>query len=223
MLEEAGFHRGEALAVTASCRDELVADLRAGVRRLWDNAFDFSSLSGLPLAGTTGMRAVLDHAPEAAGHPQVVLFAMPHVGMLPDGTFGRVMRRGRSRPTSACGSLIAAAEWAADAAGDPLSAESPIDPLDAEQSLVRQRLLHADPQFFRRRPLALTQWVSDLILLDVWTLVESFAKSTDVDVALVSGVLVNGADGDSVLPSVIRVRRAGAVVDIPAPAPTSKP
>jgi len=32
-LNAEGFHPGEALAVTASCRDELVADLRAGVRR----------------------------------------------------------------------------------------------------------------------------------------------------------------------------------------------
>lgn len=215
-LNAEGFHPGEALAVTASCRDELVADLRAGVRRWWDNAFDFSSLSGLPLAGVTGMRAVLDHTPEEVRRQQVVVFAMPHVGVLPDGTFGQVMRRGRSHATTACGSLIAAAAWAEDAAGDPMAAEVQIDPLDPEQSLVRARLLRSDSQFFRRSPLALAQWVAELMLVDLWRLVESFGRVQEVDVAVILAVLVNGADGDTVLPSRSRMRRQGVVVDVPA-------
>lgn len=213
-LEGQGFHRGEALAVTASCRDEIVAEFRAAVRAHWDNAFDFSSLSALPLAGATGMRAVLDHVPEVAHRPQVVVFAMPHVGVLADGSYGQVMRHGRVRPTSACGSLIAAASWAADAADDPLAAESPIDPLDAEQSLVRQRLLRADARFFQRDPLALATWVAGLILEDVWDLVEALSTPEAVDVAVVTGVLINGSLSDSVLPSTIRMRRAGSVVDV---------
>jgi hypothetical protein len=215
-LDAEGFHPGEALAVTSSCRDELVADLRAGVRRGWDNAFDFSSLSGLPLAGVTGMRAVLDHTPEEVRRRQVVIFAMPHVGVLPDGTYGQVMRRGRSRATTACGSLVAAAIWAEDAADDPMAAELQIDPLDPEQSLVRARLLRSDPQFYRRPPLALARWVADLMLVDLWQLVESFGRVDDVDVAVVLAVLVNGADGDGVIPTCTRMRRNGVVVDVAA-------
>lgn len=216
-LEGQGFHRGEALAVTASCRDEIVADLRAGVRAHWDNAFDFSSLSALPLAGATGMRAVLDHVPEVARRPQVVVFAMPHVGLLEDGSYGQVMRHGRTGPTSACGSLIAAASWASDAADDPLASESPIDPLDAEQSLVRQRLLRADAHFFRLDPLALATWVAGLILDDVWALVEAMSTPEAVDVAVVTGVLINGSQSDSVLPAAVRIRRAGLVADLRIP------
>ncbi len=215
-LDGRGFHPGEALAVTASCRDELVAELRAGVRQWWDNAFDFSSLSGLPLAGVTGMRAVLDHTPEEVRRRQVVVFAMPHVGRLADGTYGQVMRRGRSHATTACGSLVAAAAWAEDAAGDPMAAEVQIDPLDPEQSLVRARLLRGDPQFFRRPPLALAQWVVELMRADLWQLVESFGRAEEVDVAVVLGVLVNGVDGDTVIPAGCRVRRRGVVVDVPA-------
>lgn len=215
-LVSQGFEPHTSLAVMAACRDELAAGLRAEVRRQWDYAFDFASLSGLPLAGVTGARAVRDHAPEQAGRVQIVIWALPHVGVLDDGTVGQVMRRGRHRPTTACGSLHAAAEWAADAQHDPLAAEQPIDPRDPEQSLVRQRLLTAIPDLASLSTHDVVEQVAELMLADLWDLIETLTNPDGVDAAIVSGVLVHGSAGDFVAPRLVRLRRTGKTIDLPA-------
>lgn len=209
-----GFDPDEALAVTASCRDEIVAALRAGVRRHWDNAFDFSSLSGLPLAGVTGMQAVLGHAPVAGRRPEVVIFALPHLGILADGTPGMSLRRGRPDPTTACGSLTAAVQWAEASRGDPDAAYQPVDMKDPEQSLVRTHLLRHVPDLADLDPVAVVAAVAQLQREDLWLLVERTTAPTDVDVVLVSGILIHGPeDQDFVAPQPVRVRSAGTVTD----------
>lgn len=220
-LANQGFLPETSLAVLASCRDELAAGLRAEVRRQWDFAFDFASLSGLPLAGATGARAVRDHAPERAGRVQIVIWALPHVGVLDDGTVGQVMRRGRHHPTTACGSLHAAATWAADSRGDPLAGEQPIDPRDPEQSLVRRRLLSAYPGFDTFSPKELVERVVDLMLADLWDLIDTLTNPHNVDAAIVSGVLVHGSAGDFVAPRLVRLRRIGKTIELSASAATS--
>jgi hypothetical protein len=215
-LASLGFHPGEALAVTASCRDELAAEYRAEIRRRWDQAFDFSSLSGLPFAGVTGIRAVIDHVPHTAGHPEIVIFAMPHIGVLEDGTIGRVMRRGRSRPTIACGSLITATQSAripappvrGDCAGRPH-----IDPLDPEQSLVQARLAAGLGDISSLSQVELVTRVAGLMAEDLWQLVSSVTVPGEDDVALVSGVLIHGPDGDYVQPYARRVRAGEDLFD----------
>lgn len=216
VLAARGFYRGEALAVTAACRDEIAAEYRAEIRRRWDQAFDFSTLSGLPFAGVTGINAVIDHVPHTAGHPEIVIFAMPHIGVLDDGTVGRVMRRGRSRPTTACGSLIAAARSAqipappvrGDCAGRPH-----IDPLDPEQSLVRAKLTAELGDITTLSPVELVTQVARIMTEDLWNLVSSVTVPGEDDVALVSGVLIHGPDGDYVQPYVRRVRSGDNLTD----------
>ncbi len=206
-----GFRPGEALVVTASCRDEIVAGLRSAIRARWSNFFDFSSLAGLPLAGRTGARSAVDHAPRIDGRTEVVAWAVPHIGVLADGTPGMVGRRGRSRPTTACGSLMAAAQWARDSAADPLADEAGIDPLDPEQSLVRARLRRADDHFQTLDPVSLVRLAADVIAEDLWQLLESLTSATDVDIAVVGGILVHGPDGDVVEPNGLKVRRFGEI------------
>lgn len=209
-----GFDPAAALAVTASCRDEVVAALRAGVRHLWDNAFDFSSLSGLPLAGITGAQAVLAHAPVAAARPEIVIFALPHIGVLADGTPGQCLRRGRPEPTTACGSLTAAVAWADTFRGDPDAAHQPVDMQDPEQSLVRTHLLRHVPQLADLDPVAVVAEVAALQREDLWRLVERTTEPEDADVALVSGILVHGPDDeDFVSPQPVRTRTRGVVTD----------
>lgn len=216
-LQEQGFVPGEALAVTASCRDEIAAEYRAEVRRRWDQAFDFSSLSGLPLAGLTGMRSVIDHTPHTPGHPEVVIFAMPHIGVLDDGTLGRVTRRGRSRPTTACGSITAAVRWArgvrpVDVAGDP--AHPVVDPLDPEQSLVQAHLYGRLGDFSKLSKTDLIRAVADLMAYDLWRLLDVVTVPTEDDVAVVNGILIHGPEGDYVQPVATRLRVGGAISDI---------
>lgn len=210
-LQARGWHPGQALAVSASCRDELVACVRVGVRDRWNNAFDLSTLGGLPLAGRTGTRAIRDHAPEDAGTLQIVLFGMSHIGVLADGTPGYYVRHGNTRATTACGSLAAASAWAADAADDPLGQEAGIDPMDPEQSLVRARLHAADPDFHRLPPDEMAIWVAGIIADDLWLHAAQNTDPARVDVALVSGVLVHAPGGDWALPLAVRTRQSGLV------------
>ncbi len=221
VLAAHGFRPGEALAVTAGCRDELAAEYRAEVRRRWNQAFDFSSLSGLPFAGVTGMRAVIDHVPHVAGHPEVVIFAMPHIGLLEDGTMGRTMRRGRSRPTTACGSLIAATQAARGqqpAAAPPECSDRPlIDPLDPEQSLVQFRLAAEFGDISTMTPVELVTGVARLMVEDLWQLISAVTIPSEDDVALVSGVLIHCPDGDYVQPHAGRLLTGGKLVEVNDP------
>jgi hypothetical protein len=206
-----GFRPGHALAVTATCRDEIVADFRAAVRAQWSGAFDFASLSALPLAGATGIRAAIDHAPRHVGHPAIVVFALPHIGILADGTPGHVMRRGSSQPTTACGSLAAARRWSAKTRRDPDAAQLVFDPLDQEQSIVQAHLRRQLGEFSELSPITLTERVRELMLTDLWLLFTSESDRLRDDVAIVSGIIVHGPDADYVEPKLIRLRRAGAV------------
>ncbi|MFN8124887.1 MAG: hypothetical protein U0R64_00025 [Candidatus Nanopelagicales bacterium] len=197
-LVEAGFDPEVCLAVTATCRDEIMAPLRAGVRAHWHRAFDFSSLTGLPLAGVTGAAAALSHAPPVADRVRLVVFAMPHVGVLPDGTPGRVWRRGQAEPTTACGALIAALEWAA--ATDRTREVPTIDPEDPEQSLVRNRLLQVEPYLGDTDLWRATELVRSVMSRDARAL---FLRPGPhpIDLAVVSGIVVHTTDGDLVLPA----------------------
>jgi hypothetical protein len=209
-LGSQSFDPESALAVTASCRDELVGELRAVVRRHWHKSFDFSSLSGLPLAGVTGMQAALGHAPRAGQHSQMVIFAMPHVGMLATGAAGQAVRRGRPEPTSACGSLAAAQAWARDVVRNPVILADPIDELDAEQSMARIRLLRRVPDLADIPMLPLVERTCSIMRDELWTLAEIVTDPASVDVALVTAVLVHGPDGnDYVQPAERRLRVAG--------------
>lgn len=197
-MRDAGFDPDRCLAVTATCRDEILAPLRAGVRERWHRAFDFSSLSGLPLAGVTGADAALSHAPVVDDQVHLVVFALPHVGVLPNGTTGQVRRRGHDGPTTACGSLIAAVAWAAEA--DRTMSEPIIDPQDPEQSLVRNRLLQADPYLGDADLTVVTALVRQLM---VDGLRDIFLRPwrTAIRLAIVSGVVVHRGDGDLVDPA----------------------
>ncbi|MCB0914964.1 MAG: hypothetical protein H6525_07970 [Actinobacteria bacterium] len=217
VLAARGFHPGEALAVTAGCRDEIAAEYRAEIRRRWDQSFDFASLSGLPFAGVTGMRAVFDHVPHVAGHPEVVIFAMPHIGVLADGTMGRAMRRGRSRPTTACGSLLTAIQAARGVQPTPppeCSDRPLIDPLDPEQSLVQFRLAAQFGDISTMSPVDLVRGVAELMVTELWQLLAAVTIPGEDDVALVGGILIHGPDGnDYVSPYARLIRSDGVLTD----------
>lgn len=207
-LRSSGFAPDDSLAVSATCRDEILAPLRAQVRTHWHRAFDFSSLSGLPLAGLTGVRAALGHAPQTGSRTEIVVFALPHIGLLANGTLGQAMRRGRVDPTAACGSLIAAIEQTRK---DPIGA---IDPDDPEQSLVRARLISETPDLAGSDLVTVTRTVQALMVTDLWRLLERISDADQVDVALVSGVVVHGPEGlDFVEPGGCRLRLRGRTLD----------
>jgi len=62
MLKGFGFTDENAIASVCICRDEISQTIRSHVKRMWGEAFNFSSLAGLFTAGKTGMKAFISHA-----------------------------------------------------------------------------------------------------------------------------------------------------------------
>lgn len=62
--------------------------------------------------GKTGLRAAMSHSPvikheEGQARERYVFFAFPHVSVGESGEVGSILRRGRGKPSHACGALIA--------------------------------------------------------------------------------------------------------------------
>ena len=67
--------------------------------------FPLSGLAGMPFTGKTGWGAFSSHCPKDGNI--IILFA-PHVGISDQGTVGKIVRRGQSEASSACGAAIGA-------------------------------------------------------------------------------------------------------------------
>jgi hypothetical protein len=75
-----------------------------------------------------------------------------------------------------------------------------LDPVDLEQSLLRQRLLTALRYGEVPDPVALTLVARDAIMDDLQAIAGTLGDHGPVDVAAVGGVLVHTPDGDWVAP-----------------------
>ena len=65
-------------------------------------------LAGIPFIGKVGYGAFTNHMPE--GGNLVILFS-PHVGITPEGEFGKFARDGQGRFDNSCGAAVAAYDW----------------------------------------------------------------------------------------------------------------
>jgi hypothetical protein len=90
---------------TSICSDEINNTfLEIGKHFKAPGPFFFGGISGIPFTGKTGFGAFASHIPDDGA--AVILYG-PHVGISSDGTVGKVLREGQSKPSSSCGSLIA--------------------------------------------------------------------------------------------------------------------
>lgn len=193
-LSRLGFARDNTLACVAACRDEIASSVVVDVDRRWGSPFSLVSLAGMVTAGRTGLGAALAHAPVVEGRRRVVCYAMPHIAISADGVIGEVERRGVPTPSHACGAL-SALQRDLRGAGTALS----VDRLDAEQTLLAERLGpaiagHAVPDL-----LELTGLAAEAIEEDLWHV---FANTVDdrradppVDWALLAGTQIHGPGG----------------------------
>lgn len=210
VLGRAGFDRSTALAVTATCRDELMMPTEQVIAGAWGEPFIAGSLAGMLFLGRTGMAAALDHAPAEDGRLRLVFFCLPHIGIDADGDLGPVERPGLNHATSACGALMAVAE-------QPQLAEQ-IDLLDIEKCLLARRLvttLHVGGSL-----LDLTRAARQAIVADARALAAEARGSRDLDVAYVSGIVVHGPDGVEVVGDVeITAEVGGEEISFPSTEP----
>ncbi|MCH9687801.1 MAG: hypothetical protein K0V04_40600 [Deltaproteobacteria bacterium] len=132
-----GFANNSALAMVGVCRDELCVTLPAEIDRVWGQPFVLTGLGGYLTAGNVGFGAGHHHAPDRK--PAAYVYCvMPHLGILDDGTLGKVSRPGMAKHSGACGALVGVHALLNDNKGNALPTE--FDPADPEFSLLSMAL-----------------------------------------------------------------------------------
>ncbi len=210
VLAPAGFRPHHALPLVSVCRDELMHPFVEAVTATWGACFDMSSLGGYPLLGRTGLAAALGHAPGLDGRHRLVVHAFTHLGIDDDGAVGLVHRDGVEEPTAACGALVVARQALADGVSGVV-----LDRHDVEEShlvaQLRGRLGDAAPPDLA----TVTEMVRDLAVGELDYLVaEATDDHADLEVALLSGVVVHHRHRDLVAVSGAGVRTAAGRVDL---------
>jgi len=194
-LREQEVHRGSALPLIATCRDELAFALTAELQRAWGPAFNMAGLAGLLTLGRTGVAAARGHAPLVNGRRTFVLFGLTHVGVDEAGIIGNVERPGVPGPSSTCGALMALHDELRG--GDVHTSDYPyLDKADPEQSRLRERIapLVDDPQ--QVDLLSIIRIARDLIGLDSDEAIKVLRDdAVPADVAVFTGIHIHGPRG----------------------------
>jgi hypothetical protein len=194
-LQAHGVHRGSALPLIATCRDELAFALTAELQRAWGPAFNMAGLAGLLTLGRTGIAAARSHAPLVGGRRAFVLFGLTHVGVDEAGTIGNCERPGVPGPSHTCGALMALHDELAG--GDAHTSDYPyLDKYDPEQSLLRDRVTPRVSDPLSMDLLSITRIARDLIDLDSDAVIKVL-RDDDVpaDVAVFTGIHIHGPRG----------------------------
>ncbi|GJP40866.1 hypothetical protein CLOM_g533 [Closterium sp. NIES-68] len=112
-LRNLGFKRDNCIALVNTCRDEVCRPIVNLIDQEFGMSFNIAGLGGLVICGKTGFKAAMSHSPEFPcekdGKPRerYIFFGFPHVSIGESGEVGSLLRRGRGKPSSACGALIA--------------------------------------------------------------------------------------------------------------------
>ena len=183
-----------------ACCDEINEPELQRLEQYWGERFKFGGLAGYCHGGRTGLGAVTHHVPEEHGQRNLLLVGGPHIGWH-DGTWGAVPRVGQVEITTSCGALTAIVE-----AGYAELQSKTMDPLDTQQFVVERIMLPflkgaaggGDVPFIVQA----TQFLMQRIDADLRTIVNDMLSQFDGQVAVVTGVTINTADGNFFCPSV---------------------
>jgi hypothetical protein len=200
-----GFEPGNCLALVGVCRDELMFETGQQIQRAWGPTFDLSSLAAMVFLGRSGMQAAAHHAPDDQGRRRFVVFVLPHVGIDVQGQLGWVNRAGQTAGSSACGALV---KVQAELAAGLLNVE--LDPHDLELSLLRLEVLRRVRYGQVPELPVLTEIARQSGVEEATRLTHELVVDAGTDVALVSGTVVHGPDGDLVAPAQSWVSVGGA-------------
>jgi len=143
-LAPLGFTSENTLASVGVCRDEIAAPFADHVRMAWGEAFNISSLAGMPSLGPAGIRAVRAHGPLDNARRRYIFFCFTHLAINREGEIGICSRRGVAGPSHACGALFGLHGVLTGASDYPAliatMAEQAIDPDEAEFTLLGRRV-----------------------------------------------------------------------------------
>lgn len=208
-LARIGVHRGGALPMIATCRDELAFALTAELQRAWGGAFNMAGLAGLFTLGRTGVIAARGHAPLIDGRRTFLVFGLAHIGVDEDGALGQVQRPGVPGKSHTCGALLAVTD---ELRGDDVRvSDYPyLDPNDPEQSRLRDRIAPRVPAG-GADVLTVTRIARELINQDTASVIELLREdAVPADVAVFTGIHIHGPRGaEYVDPGISVFDRAG--------------
>jgi hypothetical protein len=197
-LKRFGFTQQNSIAIVNTCRDEVCRPLSTCIDKELGLSFNLSGLGGLINSGKTGLKAAMSHSPEfvrrSDGQPyeRYVFFAFPHISIGESGEVGSILRRGRGKPSSACGALIAIKNLAKD------GPSSDIDPDDAEFVLLKNKVL-ASPLCMNAGPsgpslVDVTKAALQVITEDLERLISLTVDPATADYAVVTGVQIHSGN-----------------------------
>ncbi|GJP46762.1 hypothetical protein CLOM_g6004 [Closterium sp. NIES-68] len=139
-LSKMGFKKDNCIALVSTCRDEVCRPVVSLVDREFGLSFNIAGLGGVLNCGATGFKAAMSHSPEfpcetdGTVKERYIFFAFPHVSIGESGDVGSLLRRGRGKPSSACGALIAIQ-------GDINAGKATVsDPYDEEYVLLKKKV-----------------------------------------------------------------------------------
>jgi hypothetical protein len=209
-LEPHGFFADNTVAAVSDCRDELCRPFDEEVRSVWGEAFMLGGLGGMLTAGRTGVGALCHHALVDEGRNRFVFFAMAHIGLARADAVGTCRRPGHDGHGYACGAVIALQHSLSE------GEETPSDPDDIEASYLRRHVAPLVDRDDAQDLVKLTGVVADVIQKDFERLIEQTLSDDITDHALLSGILVHAADGETwVAPRDAYARVSGTVVPLP--------
>lgn len=185
-LDPYGFHPDRAFAAVSICRDEMTQHLIEQVAERWHRPFALGGLGALPSLGRTGWKACLSHVPDTADRGCLLVFGMPHIGMVSDGDVGQSLRRNQQLPTSTCGAVVSLLEAVRTGEVDTL--------LSAPDDQEAQRLLRFVYDEASAMPLdviELTHRVALAVEAELWAELDALGAHHDMDIAVCCGVQIH--------------------------------
>lgn len=182
-----GFRADNTLPCVGVCRDELCRTLSTTIQEHWAQAFKLSALAGMLFVGRTGFRAARSHAPIEDGRERYLFTAMPHIGIGENGEIGRCERIGRPGHSKACGALVSFLNELESG-----TVTTATDPLDVEQSLLKQRLIRELPWARVPTLIELTKAAQRAIADDLDQLIRDSLDDRRDDWAVLNGIQIQG-------------------------------
>eukprot|EP00271_Cylindrocystis_brebissonii_P012105 TRINITY_DN301_c0_g1_i1.p1 TRINITY_DN301_c0_g1~~TRINITY_DN301_c0_g1_i1.p1 ORF type:complete len:407 (-),score=88.03 TRINITY_DN301_c0_g1_i1:1085-2305(-) len=192
-----GFSRDNCIALVNTCRDEVCRPLASFIDVQFGLSFNIAGLGGLINCGKTGLKAAMSHSPEfpcdVDGKPRerYVFFAFPHVSIGETGEVGSLLRRGRGKPSSACGALIAIQKGAKDK-------NIADDPEDEEFVTLKRKVLSqsicADAGPAGPSLVDVTKGALQVITEDLENLISKTVNPETSDYAVVTGVQIHSGN-----------------------------
>lgn len=193
-LKVFGFTDDNAIASVCVCRDEISQTVRSHIKRMWGEAFNFSSLAGLFTAGKTGMKAFISHAPKVEEKERYVFYAFSHIAIDENENMGVCRRKGLEK-SHACGALCL---FLNELASGKINIR--LDEEDIEESILKRRILRELKYGEVPDLLTLTKITLKTIVEDLENIIKKVVDPEKADYAIISGIQVHGPEENYIVP-----------------------